>query len=61
VEPVTSADAVRYYYGNFPSRADAEDARKALQEKGLADAFVVGAFGTRIIAAEEADKLLAEP
>lgn len=61
VEPVTSADAVRYYYGNFPSRTDAEDARKALQEKGLADAFVVGAFGTRIIAAEEADKLLAEP
>ena len=61
VEPVTTADAVRYYYGSFKGRTEADDAKAALQEKGLADVFVVGAFGARIIAADEADKLLAEP
>lgn len=60
VEPVTSADAVRYYYGTFSNRTDAEDALKALKEKGLADAFVVGSFNGNIIPAEDADALLKE-
>ncbi len=58
VTPVTSADAVRYYYGSFTSRAEAEDARKALMEKGLTDAFVVGDMLGRIIPADDADRVL---
>ncbi len=61
VEPVTSPDAVRYYYGSFKSRAEANDALAAIKEKGLTDAFLVGAVGTRIIGAEEAERLLSEP
>lgn len=58
VEPLTSVDAVRYYYGSFTSRAEAEDALKALKEKGLTDAFLVGSFASSIISAEDADALL---
>ncbi|MBL8000728.1 MAG: hypothetical protein JNL05_02095 [Flavobacteriales bacterium] len=58
VTPVTSADAVRYYYGTFTTRAEAENARKMLVEKGLADAFVVGDMLGRIIPAEDADRVL---
>ncbi|MEO8066099.1 MAG: SPOR domain-containing protein [Flavobacteriales bacterium] len=61
VEPVTSPDAVRYYSGSFKTRAEADTALKAIQEKGLADAFIVGAIGTRIIGADEAERLLNEP
>jgi hypothetical protein len=58
VTPVTSEDAVRYYYGTFTSRAAAEDARRTLVEKGLTDAFVVGDMLGRIIPAEDADRVL---
>ncbi|MCB0793294.1 MAG: hypothetical protein KDB88_01035 [Flavobacteriales bacterium] len=60
VTPVTSVDAVRYFHGSFKSRSEAEAARTELINKGLSDAFVVGALGTRIIPADEADRLLAE-
>lgn len=61
VTPVTSADAVRYYYGNFKDRRAADEARKAIQLKGFEDAFVVGEMNGRIISAEDADSLLGEP
>ena len=61
VTPVTSADAVRYYYGSFKDRRAAEDAKKAIQAKGFTDAFVVGELNGRIISAEDADRLLSEP
>ncbi len=61
VEPVTSIDAVRYYYGAFATRAEADAARDGLRGKGLEDAFVVGMFGSNIISADDADRLLAEP
>ena len=61
VEPVPSPDAVRYYYGAFKGRAEADEALKAIKEKGLTDAFIVGAIGTRTIGADEAERLMAEP
>lgn len=61
VTPVTSADAVRYYYGNFKDRRSADEARKAIQLKGFGDAFVVGDLNGRIITAEDADRLMGEP
>jgi hypothetical protein len=61
VTPVTSADAVRYYYGSFKDRRSADDARKAIQLKGFADAFVVGELNGRIISGEDADRLMSEP
>lgn len=61
VEPVTSPDAVRYYYGSFKSRAEADDALKAIKEKGLTDAFLVGAVGSRLVSAEDVDRLFSEP
>ncbi|MCB0792371.1 MAG: hypothetical protein H6595_03230 [Flavobacteriales bacterium] len=61
VTPVTSADAVRYYYGSFTDRAAAEEARNMIQQKGLTDAFVVGELGGRVINADEADRILSGP
>lgn len=61
VTPVTSADAVRYFYGTFKDRRAADEARIAIQAKGFADAFVVGELNGRIISAEDADRLLNEP
>ncbi|MCB9170679.1 MAG: SPOR domain-containing protein [Flavobacteriales bacterium] len=61
VTPVTSAEAVRYFYGSFTDRAAAEEARQSLQTKGLTDAFVVGELGGRIISADDADHILAGP
>lgn len=61
VTPVPSVDAVRYYHGAFRTRAEADAARERLKAMGLSDAFTVGALGDRIIAADEADRLLAEP
>ncbi len=61
VTPVPSVDAVRYYYGDYRSRLEADAAKEALKAKGLTDAFTVGAVGDRLIPAEEADRLLAEP
>jgi hypothetical protein len=61
VTPVTSADAVRYFYGTFKDRRAADEARIAIQAKGFADAFVVGELNGRIISADDADRLLNEP
>ncbi len=61
VTPVTSEDAVRYFYGSFKDRKSADDARRAVQGKGFADAFVVGELNGRIISAEDAERLLGAP
>lgn len=61
ISTVTGPDAVRYFYGTFKDRSSADDARRAIQGKGFADAFVVGEYNGRIIAAEEADRLMREP
>ena len=61
VTPITSVDAVRYYHGSFATRAEADQAKEDLKTKGLVDVFTVGALSGRIIAADEADKILAEP
>ena len=61
IEPVTSTDAVRYFYGKFTDRKAADDARHAIQEKGFPDAFVVGDMNGHIITAEDADVLMAQP
>ncbi len=58
VSSVTSADAVRYYYGSYATRAEAEAAKATLAQKGLADAFVVGDMLGRTIPAEDADRVL---
>lgn len=61
VTSVAGPDAVRYFYGTFKDRTSADDARRAIQSKGFGDAFVVGEYNGRIIAAEEADRLMREP
>lgn len=61
VKPVTSPDAVRYYYGQFSSRKEADDAKVAIVKKGFADAFVVGDMNGYIIPADEADQLMKQP
>ena len=58
VKPVAGESAVRYLYGEYPTRAAAEQGRKQLQELGFEDAFVVGEMNGRIIQAEDAEKLL---
>jgi len=58
VKPVTSPDAVRYYYGQFKSRKEADDAKAAIVKKGFADAFVVGDMNGYIIPADEADQMM---
>ncbi len=58
---LVGAEDTRYYYGSFKSRAEANDALHAIQEKGITDAFVVGDLKGRVILAEDADNLLSEP
>lgn len=57
VKPVPGANAVRYLYGEYPTRAAAELARKEIQNLGFNDAFVVGELNGRIILAEDAERL----
>ena len=62
VEPVTSVDAVRYYYGTYATRAEADAARDDLQHEGPGRRLHRGRRSARhIISAEDADRLLAEP
>lgn len=61
IKPVTSSDAVRYFYGNFKDRKSADDAKVAIQKKGFTDAFVVGDMNGYIIPADEADALMKQP
>jgi cell division protein FtsN len=60
VEPITGTEDTRYVYGSFKTRAEAAEALKLVQEKGVPDAFVVGEMQGRIISAEDADRLLNE-
>ncbi len=60
VRPVASVNSVRYLYGDYPSRAAAEVARKELQNLGFDDAFVVGEMNGHIITADDAEYLLGE-
>lgn len=57
VKPVAGESALRYLYGEYPTRAAAEQARKQLQSIGFDDAFVVGEMNGRIIQAEDAERL----
>lgn len=57
VKPVAGNNAVRYLYGDYPTRAAADAARKELQGLGFEDAFVVGDLNGRIILAEDAERL----
>ena len=59
VTPISGPDGVRYLYGAFKDRTSADDARKAIQAKGFADAFVVGEMNGHIIPADDADQLMA--
>ena len=61
VTTVTGPEDTRYYYADFQKRADADDAVKAIREKGIPDAFVVGSLNGRIIDAADADRLLSQP
>ncbi|HEX2618155.1 MAG TPA: SPOR domain-containing protein, partial [Flavobacteriales bacterium] len=61
VMAVPTASSVRYLFGNFTTRAEAEAARKELAAKGFADAFLVGDLDGRIITADDAQRLLSEP
>lgn len=61
IRPITSSDAVRYFYGQFTDRKAADDARNAILKKGFADAFVVGDMNGYIIPADEADALMKQP
>ena len=58
---ITGAEDTRYYHGEFRTRAEANEALRTVKEKGLTDAFVVGDLKGRIILAEDADNLLAQP
>jgi hypothetical protein len=60
VTPITGTDDTRYVYGSFKTRAEAMEALKVVQEKGVPDAFVVGEMQGRIISADDADRLLNE-
>lgn len=57
VKPVAGENAVRYLYGEYSTRAAAEEARKELQNLGFTDAFVVGDLNGRVILAEDAERL----
>lgn len=61
VSTITGSEDTRYYHGEFRSRAEADEALIRVKEKGIQDAFVVGDLKGRIILAEDADNLLAQP
>lgn len=59
VTNISGAEDTRYYHGSFKTRAEAAEALKNVQAKGITDAFVVGDLKGRIILADDADQLLA--
>jgi len=61
VTNVSGVEDTRYYHGSFRTRDEANAALRSVQEKGVADAFVVGEIKGRIILAEDADSILAQP
>ena len=61
VTNVSGVEDTRYYHGSFKTREEANAALRSVQEKGIADAFVVGEIKGRIILAEDADSILAQP
>jgi len=58
LEPITSEQTTRYFYGTFVDRSEAEDALIAVKAKGFSDAFIVGAVNGNIVPAEDADTLV---
>ncbi|HRD52775.1 MAG TPA: hypothetical protein PKY96_09015 [Flavobacteriales bacterium] len=58
VEPISGESTVRYYYGSFVERREAQDALEAIKLKGFTDAFVVGSVNGVITPAEDADSLI---
>lgn len=58
LEPVTSEQTTRYFYGTFVERREAQDALEAIKLKGFADAFIVGAVNGNIVPADDADALI---
>lgn len=60
VTPVKGKDSmIRYVFGKFNSRAEAEAELSKVQEK-IGEAFIVGEFNGAIISATEADELIEE-
>ncbi|MBK9177633.1 MAG: hypothetical protein IPM46_15150 [Flavobacteriales bacterium] len=60
LEPISSDNTTRYFYGTFVERREAEDAMQAIRIKGFADAFIVGSVNGQIVTAEDADALIAK-
>jgi len=58
VSSVKGENSIKYYFGDFRTRVEAEQAKEDLISQGLNDAFVVGAFSGHIITAEEAQRIL---
>ncbi|MBP6642712.1 MAG: hypothetical protein KA186_06470, partial [Flavobacteriales bacterium] len=58
IKPIVSADATRYFYGQFKDRKSAEEAKLVIAKQGFGDAFVVGEVNGFIIPAEEAEELM---
>jgi len=58
IKPIISADATRYFYGQFKDRKSAEEAKLVIARQGFGDAFVVGEVNGYIIPAEEAEELM---
>jgi hypothetical protein len=58
VDAVPSESAVRYYYGSFVERRQADEAREAIRLRGFPDAFVVGSVNDIIIPADEAEGMI---
>lgn len=58
VTSVKGDNSTKYYFGEFRSRIEAEQAKEDLISQGLNDAFVVGAFSGHIITAAEAQRIL---
>ena len=58
LEPVTSDQTTRYFYGSFVERGEADEAMQAIRAKGFIDAFVVGSVNGVITPAEDADSLI---
>ncbi|MDI1353895.1 MAG: SPOR domain-containing protein [bacterium] len=55
---ITNSGSIRYTSGNFPGLELAEEYRKALEEKGWSDAFVIATFKDELISMQEAMELL---
>ncbi len=61
VRPVRGSNGTtKYVYGTYNSQAEANMARKSINDESFKDAFVVGEFNGQIINAAEAEKIKSE-